>query len=101
MRNLQARRRALRGRYRGQSALRASSSSPGWVDGDEKGAIDESGRMAASDVRPRTREPGRLLRVYLRLRSHLKGFLMTFVTIAVTAFVIVYLFTALVRPEWF
>jgi hypothetical protein len=27
--------------------------------------------------------------------------LMTFVTIAVTAFVIVYLFTALVRPEWF
>jgi len=26
---------------------------------------------------------------------------MTFVTIAVTAFVIVYLFTALVRPEWF
>jgi hypothetical protein len=36
MRNLQARRRALRGRYRGQSALRASSSSPGWIDGDEK-----------------------------------------------------------------
>jgi len=26
---------------------------------------------------------------------------MTYVTIAVTAFVIVYLFTALVRPEWF
>jgi len=26
---------------------------------------------------------------------------MTVVTIAVTAFVIVYLFTALVRPEWF
>jgi K+-transporting ATPase KdpF subunit len=26
---------------------------------------------------------------------------MTFVTIAVTAFVIVYLFTALIRPEWF
>jgi len=26
---------------------------------------------------------------------------MTFVTIAVTAVVIVYLFTALVRPEWF
>jgi len=26
---------------------------------------------------------------------------MTFVTIAVAAFVIVYLFTALVRPEWF
>jgi hypothetical protein len=101
MRNLEARRRALRGRYRGQSALRASSSSPGRIDGDEKGAIDESGRMAASDVRARTREPGRLLRVYLRLRSHLKGFLMTFVTIAVTAFVIVYLFTALVRPEWF
>jgi hypothetical protein len=101
MRNLQARRRALRGRYRGQSALRASSSSPSRIDGDEKGAIDESGRMAASDVRARTREPGRLLRVYLRLRSHLKGYLMTFVTIAVTAFVIVYLFTALVRPEWF
>src|ERR1700741_3021192 len=73
MRNLQARRRALRGRYCGQSALRASSSSPGWVDGDEKGAIDESGRLAASDVRARTREPGRLLRVYFRLRSHLKG----------------------------
>jgi hypothetical protein len=101
MRNVQARRRALRRRYRGQSALRASSSSPGWVDGDEKGAIDESGRLAAGDVCARTREPGRLLRVYLRLRSHLKGFLMTFVTIAVTAFVIVYLFTALVRPEWF
>jgi hypothetical protein len=101
MRNLQARRRALRGRYRGRSALRANSSSPGWVDGGEKGAIDESGRMAASDVRARTRAPGHLLRVYFRLRSHLKGFLMTFVTIAVTAFVIVYLFTALVRPEWF
>jgi F subunit of K+-transporting ATPase (Potass_KdpF) len=101
MRNLQARRRALRGRYRGQSALRASSSPPGWIDGDEKGAIDESGRMAASDVRARSREPDRLLRVYLRLRGHLKGFLMTFVTIAVTAFVIVYLFVALVRPEWF
>jgi len=26
---------------------------------------------------------------------------MTTITIAVTAFVIVYLFTALVRPEWF
>jgi len=26
---------------------------------------------------------------------------MTVITIAVTAFVIVYLFTALVRPEWF
>jgi hypothetical protein len=26
---------------------------------------------------------------------------MTFITIAVTAAVIVYLFTALVRPEWF
>ena len=102
MRNLQARRRALRGRYRDQSALRASSSPPGWIDGDdEKGAIDESGRMAASDVRARSREHGRLLRVYLRLRGHLKGFLMTFVTIAVTAFVIVYLFVALVRPEWF
>jgi hypothetical protein len=101
MRNLQARRRALRGRYRRQSALRASSSPPGRIDGDEKGAIDESGRLAASDVRAWTRQPGRLLRVYLRLRGHLKGFLMTFVTIAVTAFVIVYLFTALVRPEWF
>jgi hypothetical protein len=71
------------------------------MDTNERGAIDESGRLAASDVRARTREPGRLLRVYLRLRGHLKGFLMTFVTIAVTAFVIVYLFTALVRPEWF
>jgi hypothetical protein len=101
MRNLQARRRALRGRYRRQSALRANSSPPGRIDGDEKGAIDESRRLAASDVRARTREPGRLLRIYLRLRRHLKGFLMTFVTIAVTAFVIVYLFTALVRPEWF
>jgi hypothetical protein len=101
MRNLQARRRALPGRYRGQSALRASSSSPGRIDGDERGAIDESGRLAASDVRARTREPSCLLRVYLRLRGHLKGFLMTFVTIAVAAFVIVYLFTALVRPEWF
>jgi hypothetical protein len=101
MRNLQARRRALRGRYRARSALRASSSPPGRIDGDEKGAIDESGRLAASDVRARTREPGRLLRVYLRLRKHLKGLLMTFVTIAVAAFVIVYLFTALVRPEWF
>jgi hypothetical protein len=102
MRNLQARRRVLRGRYRGQSALPASSSPPGRIDGDdEKGAIDESGRMAASDVRARSREPGRLLRVYLRLRGHLKGSLMTFVTIAVTAFVIVYLFVALVRPEWF
>jgi hypothetical protein len=101
MRNLQARRRALRGRYRAQSALRASSFSPGRIDGDEKGAIDESGHMAARDVRARSREPGRLLRVHLRLRGHLKGFLMTFVTIAVTAFVIVYLFTALVRPEWF
>jgi hypothetical protein len=101
MRNLQARRRALRGRYRGQSALRANSSPPSWIDGDEQGAIDESGRLAASDVRARTRESGRLLRVYLRLRGHLKGFLMTFVTIAVTAFVIAYLFTALIRPEWF
>jgi hypothetical protein len=101
MRNLQARRRALRGRYLGQSALRASSFPPGRIDGDEKGVIDESGRLAAGDVRAGTREPGRLLRLYLRLRSHLKGFLMTFVTIAVTAFVIVYLFTALVRPEWF
>jgi hypothetical protein len=101
MRNLQARRRALRGRYRARSALRASSSPPGRIDGDEKGAIDESGRLAASDVRARTRELGRLLRVYLRLRKHLKGLLMTFVTIAVAAFVIVYLFTALVRPEWF
>jgi K+-transporting ATPase KdpF subunit len=26
---------------------------------------------------------------------------MTFVTIAVTAFVLVYLVTALIRPEWF
>jgi hypothetical protein len=101
MRNLQARRRALRGRYRGRSALRASSSSPGRIDGDERGAVDESGRMAASDVRARTREPGRLLRVCFRLRGHLKGFLMTFVTIAVAAFIIVYLFTALIRPEWF
>jgi hypothetical protein len=41
MRNLQARRRALRGRYRARSALRASSSPPGRIDGDEKGAIDE------------------------------------------------------------
>ena len=101
MRNLQARRRALRGRYCGQSTLRVSLSSPGRIDGDEKGAIDESGRLAASDVRARTPEHGRLLRLYLRLRRHLKGLLMTFVTIAVTAFVIVYLFTALVRPEWF
>jgi hypothetical protein len=101
MRNLQARRRALRGRYRAQSALRANSSPRGRIDRDERGAIDESGRLAASDVHARTREPGRLLRVYLRLRGHLKGFLMTFVTIAVAAFVIVYLFTALVRPEWF
>ena len=76
-------------------------SSPRRIDGDEKGAVDESGRLAAGDVRARTREPGRLLRVYFRLRGYLKGFLMTFVTIAVTAFVIVYLFTALVRPEWF
>jgi hypothetical protein len=97
MRNLQAR----RGRYPAQSGLRANSSLPGRIDGDETGVIDESGRLAASDVRARTREPGRLLRVYLRLRGHLKGFLMTSVTIAVTAFVIVYLFTALVRPEWF
>ena len=75
MRNLQARRRALRGRYRGQSALRAKSSPPGRIDGDERGAVDESRRMAASDVRARTREPGRLLRLCFRLRSHLKGFL--------------------------
>jgi hypothetical protein len=75
MRNLQARRRALRGRYRRQSALRANSSPPGRIDRDERGAIDESGRLAAGDVCARTREPGRLLRVYLRLRGHLKGFL--------------------------
>jgi hypothetical protein len=103
MRNLQARPQGLARALPWPIRIcPASSSPPGRIDGDdEKGAIDESGRMAASDVCARSREHGRLLRVYLRLRGHLKGFLMTFVTIAVTAFVIVYLFVALVRPEWF
>jgi hypothetical protein len=40
--------------------------------------------------------------VLKRLRTHLRRRAdMTFITIAVTAAVIVYLFTALIRPEWF
>jgi hypothetical protein len=67
----------------------------------EKEASDEPHRLAARDVRARARKYGRLSRVYTRLRTHLRATAMTYVTIAVTAAVIVYLFTALIRPEWF
>jgi hypothetical protein len=70
-------------------------------DKDAKGAIDESGRLAAGDVRARARQRGRVPRLRVRLRKHLRAFRMIYVTIAVTAAVLIYLFTALVRPEWF
>jgi F subunit of K+-transporting ATPase (Potass_KdpF) len=65
------------------------------------GDDDESVRLAAGDVRARAREFGPLSGVYDCLRAHLRVAPMTYITIAVTAAVIIYLFAALVRPEWF
>jgi hypothetical protein len=63
--------------------------------------FDELVRLAAGDVRARPRQLGTLSGLRVRLRAHLKETAMILFTAAIAAVVIVYLFTALVRPEWF
>ncbi len=63
---------------------------------------DESRGLVASDVSTRTRDDDPLLRVHRRVREDLrrKQF-MIYLTAAVSLFLFVYLFAALIRPEWF
>jgi K+-transporting ATPase KdpF subunit len=64
--------------------------------------INESHSLAASNVLAGTRDYDPLLRLHRRMRENLKGKLtMIYLTAAVSLFLFVYLFAALIRPEWF
>jgi len=57
--------------------------------------------LVAGILRPGRREHDPVLRVHQRLREDLRRPAMIYLTAAVSLFLFVYLFTALIRPEWF
>ena len=62
---------------------------------------DESGDLVARDVPAGAGQHDRLLRVHRRVRENLRGAGMIYLTAAVSLFLFIYLFAALIRPEWF
>ena len=66
------------------------------------GCIHESSGVAASHVLAGAREHDPFLRLHRRVRQDLRRELvMIYLTAAVSLFLFVYLFAALIRPEWF
>ena len=61
----------------------------------------ESGHRPVRHVPAGPCRHGALLFVLKSLREDLGGQAMIYITAVVAAFLLVYLFTALVRPEWF
>jgi K+-transporting ATPase KdpF subunit len=58
--------------------------------------------LVARDVRVGHRFDGTLLVVFESLRTHLRrSIMLIFITAAVAAFLFIYLWVAMIRPEWF
>jgi K+-transporting ATPase KdpF subunit len=57
--------------------------------------------LAAGNIPDRLRRYGAVVPVYRRMRKNLKDVTMIYLTAAVSLFLFVYLFAALIRPEWF
>ena len=64
--------------------------------------FNEPSGLVASDVLAGTRDHDPLLRLHRRMREDLRRKrTMIYLTAAVSLFLFVYLFAALIRPEWF
>jgi K+-transporting ATPase KdpF subunit len=57
--------------------------------------------LAAGNIPDRLRHNGAVVLVHRRVRQNLKEPAMIYLTAAVSLFLFVYLFAALIRPEWF
>ena len=67
----------------------------------ERSTTDELGHLATGDAYPRTREYGYLSRLESQRAKRSEEEPMLYLAGAVAGFLFVYLFTALIRPEWF
>jgi K+-transporting ATPase KdpF subunit len=63
--------------------------------------LNESHILGAGNVFIGSPRNGVVLSVHDRMRENLRGKTMIYLTAIVAAFLFVYLFAALIRPEWF
>jgi len=73
-----------------------------WIK--SKGEWNEPRNLDVGNVSARPSSHGAMLPIHESLRENLKGeakTMMIYLTVAVAAFLFVYLVVALIRPEWF